>query len=346
MLEFFAVALPLTMAVVMVTSGVGKLRHPDDLSGWQQLGVPAVLRQRWLLLLHPWGELALGLALAVLGGVLGLLAALVCVVLMAAYTWVVLAALRRPEGAECACFGARKPVTRVTAIRNGWLTLVSVAAAAVIGANPLFGGAVAAAAEVAGVSQWSWIAATLVATFTAVLIMWPTADTVTGAASTTALVRATGSETPDENGVLDYVRTRTPAVPVTLADGSTANLRKLALRRPLLLMAVSETCGACEEVIARIGGYRELLPEVDVRVLVMDSPEHSTLTDTNEPQSLHDPKGYVRESIAEWPVPTAVLLGIDGMLAGGPESGSTGVDTFVGDIYESLHGARPVEPVR
>lgn len=340
MLESFAVILPLTMAVVMVMSGIAKLRHPDDLDGWRQLDVPSALRQQWLLRLHPWGELGLGIALAVLGGALGLLAALVCVVLMAAYTWVVLRALRRPEGAECACFGARKPVTAVTAIRNGWLTLVSAATATVIWTTPLFGGA-----AVAGIGQWSWIAAAVVAAATAVLILWPAPGATSSTAIPTALARpAMGAEAPDEDGMLDYIRTRTPAVPVTLADGTTANLRTLASRRPLLLMAVSASCGACEQVIARIGHYRSLLPEVDVRVLVMDSPEHSTLTDTNEPQSLHDPKGYVRASISDWPVPTAVLLGIDGMLAGGPESGSTGVETFVGDIYESLHGTRPAAP--
>jgi hypothetical protein len=172
--------------------------------------------------------------------------------------------------------------------------------------------------------------------------VWPSADASNGAvAHAVPVVPRRASETPGEDGMLDYVRTRTPAVPVTLADGTTANLRKLASHRPLLLMAVSETCGACEQVVARIGHYRELLPEVDVRVLVMDTPEHSSLTDVNEPQSLHDPEGYVRESIADWPVPTAVLLGIDGMLAGGPESGSDGVDAFVGDVYEGLHGTRP-----
>ncbi|WP_308467486.1 DoxX family protein [Rathayibacter soli] len=339
MLGTFAIALPLTMAIVMIASGIGKLRHPDDLSGWQQLGIPAALRQRWLLRLHPWGELALGVALAVLGGVLGVLAALICVLLMAAYTWVVIIALRRPEAAECACFGARKPVTRVTAVRNTWLTLVSAAAAAVIWTTPLFGGAVAA-----GVGEWAWVAAAVVAIITAVLIVWPAPGSAGPSVAQAALPRpAMALEMPDENGVIDYVRTRTPAVPVTLADGATVNLRALTSSKPLLLMAVSDTCGACEEVIARIGHYRETLPEVDVRVLVKDSPEHSTLTDTSEPQSLHDPNGYVRESIADWPVPTAVLLGIDGMLAGGPESGPTNVETFVGDIYESLHGTRPTE---
>ena len=46
-------------------------------------------------------------------------------------------------------------------------------------------------------------------------------------------------------------------------------------------------------------------------------------------------------SIEDWQVPTAVLFGIDGMLAGGPITGVTQIDSFIDDVYESLHGERP-----
>jgi hypothetical protein len=36
-----------------------------------------------------------------------------------------------------------------------------------------------------------------------------------------------------------------------------------------------------------------------------------------------------------------VLLGADGLLAGGPETGRDSIASFVSDIYESLHGERP-----
>jgi hypothetical protein len=78
-----------------------------------------------------------------------------------------------------------------------------------------------------------------------------------------------------------------------------------------------------------------------VRLLVSVSPSASRLTETAYPESLHDTEGYVRDSITAWPTPTAVLLGADGLLAGGPESGSAAISSFIGDIYESLHGERP-----
>ena len=48
------------MAVMLIVSGIAKLRRPDDLTGWAEMGVPKALRKQWLLVLHPWGEMALG----------------------------------------------------------------------------------------------------------------------------------------------------------------------------------------------------------------------------------------------------------------------------------------------
>jgi hypothetical protein len=140
---------------------------------------------------------------------------------------------------------------------------------------------------------------------------------------------------------LDYIRTRTPAVPVTLANGTIVNLRALAARKPILLLAVSSMCEPCESVVAKRAEWRELLPEVDIRLLLAEPASWSPWTERDEPQSLHDVEDYVAGSIGEWGTPTAVLLGADGMLAGGPITGDLGVERFVGDIYESLHGERP-----
>ena len=35
----------LILAGVLVASAVGKLRHPDDLAGWAELGVPTAFRR-------------------------------------------------------------------------------------------------------------------------------------------------------------------------------------------------------------------------------------------------------------------------------------------------------------
>lgn len=329
--EAFLVAFPLVLAAVLVASGVAKFRTPDDLAGWEALDVPAPLRREWLLRLHPWGEIVLGVAIALLGGWLGLLASVVAVALMVAYTVLVARVAARADDTSCACFGTQKRVTRLTVARNVWLTLLALASTAVIWANPLVGGALAT-----GVADWAWLLALAVAAVTVALILWP--ETEMPAATERAAGVPVAAADADDG---EYVRTRTPAVPVTLADGTTQNLRSIAAMKPLLLLAVSPTCASCQPVIGKVDTYRRLMPELDVRFLLSSPPEASTLIEHDEPQSLHDPEGYVRGSIEDWATPTAVLLGADGMLAGGPVSGAEEIDVFFDDVYESLHGERP-----
>lgn len=329
MVVALAVALPLVLSAVFVVSAAAKLRSPDDLSGWAEIGVPSPLRTKALLRLHPWAELALGFALAFLGGIPGVIAGFVGTGVMAVYLWLVARVRGASEDASCSCFGSRRPVTALTVVRNSWLLGVAVAATAVIWANPIWGGAV-----LAGTQNLGWVVGFAVAALTVAVILWPD--------------RPEESVTPNVPGVpgaegddqLDYVRTRTPAVPVTLADGTAANLRDLTSRRPMLLLAVSEFCGACVAVIESAPRWREMLPEVDVRLMTTMPPQESRLTDLTEPQSLHDPHNYVRGSIGEWATPAAVLLGADGLLAGGPVSGDREVNAFVEDIHESLRAMR------
>ena len=329
----------LIVVAVLIASGIAKLRMPDDASGWEALGIPAGLRRSWLIRLHPYGELLLAAVLLLVGGPLGIPAAAVAVLLFAAYLVLVWRAKRKTPDASCACFGERRPITSRTLVRNGWLLLVSLASLATIGSAPLWGGVLRAA-----VPEWAWILVIAAAVVTTVLVREP--GSVPAAAdvrSATDDGRPLAGDGPVDDGELeDYLRTRTPAVPVQLGDGTTMNLRDLSAQGPILLLAVSETCGSCTAVIERIDEYRALLPEVSVRFLLQNAPANSALTSSEEPQTLHDPHRYVSGSIADsWYTPTAVLLGADGMLAGGPVAGAEKIAEFVGDVYESLHGERP-----
>ncbi|GAB3603026.1 MauE/DoxX family redox-associated membrane protein [Microbacterium aureliae] len=320
MSEPFVFVLPLVLAGVLIGGALTKLRAPDDETGWAELGVPAPLRRPWLIRAHPWGELALAGALAALGGILGAFAAIAATLLMAAYLWLVVAAFRRRDETTCACFGTRSRVTRVTIVRNAWLTLLAIASVAVAAQAPPLGGAVAALGGV-------WIAALSVVAVTVALVLWPSrAAAQPGPAALPSI----------DSDELDYVRVRTPAVPVTQADGTVVNLRALAARRPILLLAVSETCSSCAPVIAKVEEWRSVVPEVEVRCLIQAAPEHTALRSTTEPQTLHDPSGYVRGSISDWSTPAAILLGSDGLLAGGPELGYTAISRFVADIRAAL----------
>jgi hypothetical protein len=79
---------------------------------------------------------------------------------------------------------------------------------------------------------------------------------------------------------------------------------------------------------------------------LISDPVDSAWAERDEPQSLHDVADYVQDSIGYTGTPSAVLLGADGLLAGGPVTGDLAVDRFVDDIYEGLHGVRPTrDPV-
>jgi hypothetical protein len=139
----------------------------------------------------------------------------------------------------------------------------------------------------------------------------------------------------------DYLRSPTPAVLVTLGDGTVTHLRQLSAHRPQLLVYVSDGCFSCNDVIAAVPSWRDDLPQLDVRVLVRQPVDGSALTSTEEPMSVHDTDGLVSESLGMRATPSAILLGADGLLAGGPVVGATAVPEFVSDIRQELEAARP-----
>lgn len=318
------------LAAVLIASGAAKLRTPDDVAGWEELGVPAVLRRHWLMRLHPIAELVLAAALLLLGGILGVLAAIMTFALFIVYLVMIWRVKKRVPDASCACFGERKPIIARTLLRNAWLVLLAATLTLGIGAAPLLGG-VATWVPTA----WPWLLA-LGAVAVTMMLVTDRAQPAVGQAPAEASP-VTASD--DELG--DYVRTRTPSVPITLGDGTGANLRTLAAQQPRLLLAVSEGCTSCTPVIDAADVWQWLLPELGVHLLVSTTPAESPLTRAVTPQTLHDPNHYVRDSIDDWRTPSAVLLGADGLLAGGPVTGYRDIESFIGDVYESLHGVRP-----
>src|SRR5690625_7397539 len=56
--------------------------------------------------------------------------------------------------------------------------------------------------------------------------------------------------------------------------------------------------------------------------------------------ALHDPQFSAREVLGAKTAPSAVLLGADGLLAGGPVTGGRGVIEFVDEIQEQLAAAQ------
>ena len=317
---------PILLAGVLVVSAIGKLRAPAR-SGdaFAAMGVPGWLDRPWVATAHPWAEIALAVLLLTAPGPLGLVAAVLVGLLMLVYLALVVRALRLPVDVDCACFGGfgGERVTVGTAVRNLWLVLLALVSVACAGSGAPFVSQIGALE--AGEGWWLLSLPAAAVTVWLVLGTGGDADAATAAASQ-----------GDEYLEGDFLRSRTPAVPVTLADGTRTTLRELSQARAQLLVYVSEGCGSCQDVIAAVPRWQQELPQVDVRLVLAASPEVTQLTSTDEPLSVHDTEMFVWDSFDMGGTPSAVLLGADGLLAGGPVRGNRAVPEFVAEIRHEL----------
>jgi hypothetical protein len=334
------VAAPLLLAAVLAVSGVGKLRDDDAATAaeWTDLGVPAALNTRTLRRAHPWAELALALALVVLPGWLGVAAAIAAVALTLAYLVMIARAAARPEPAECACFGtgARTAITGRTVARNALLVLLAVLAVvhAASAGSPL---AVLLGAPAA---TWGWLAGlALAVVVVGLLVPVPPAVVDDGAPDDALPARASGAAPYDAEG--EYLRTLTPFAVLEDRAGAKHNIVNLSARQAQLLVFMRAGCGPCTTTGNQVAEWQERLPELALRVVV-SQPIDSLEGDYAhwQPFAMHDPDGLAARMLRVSGTPTAVLLGTDGLLAGGPVSGSTAIAEFVEDVAAQLEEAR------
>ena len=148
---------------------------------------------------------------------------------------------------------------------------------------------------------------------------------------------------PEEDELLDYERDRIPAGVLQRSDGSLMTLRQLASHRAALLVFVSEGCGPCERVLDQMPRWIEdLSPFLQVKAVLsrpVDQLRERTTGRVGE-HALHDVQFSAREALGGRGAPSAVLLGADGLLAGGPVSGGSTVIEFVDEIWDQLQQAQ------
>ncbi|HKX68276.1 MAG TPA: MauE/DoxX family redox-associated membrane protein [Intrasporangium sp.] len=322
-----ALVSPLLLSFVLGLSGVAKLRSPRaSADAFDALRVPGPFSSSLVRQGHPWLEVLLAIALVTLPGRWQLAAAVAVLALLVVYLWLILRALSSTDPVDCACFGAigSDRVTPWTVLRNAWLVLL-----AVVGIPVAMGDTSVLARLVELGSEAWWLAAVAAGVVTIGLVMARPGQSDHSDEHVPA---------PDDDG--EYLRRPTPHLPVSLADGTTVSVRALAKRRPQLLVHVSELCGSCSATVAAVPGWREALPEVDIRLLLRSGADSSPWASVEEPQTIHDPPGYAAVTMEMPRTPSAVLLGVDGLLAGGPVTGPDAIRAFVEDITHELEAAR------
>lgn len=316
-----ALVVALTLVAVLLTSGIAKLRDPRATrDAFDALRVPSVVPADAAAAALPWVEIALAVLLLVspAGWLVPVTVALA--LLMLSYTVIVARALGFDEPVTCSCFGSlgRHDVDRTTLGRNVLLVVLSVAAvwfAADGGAAP------AAFADLDGGGWWA-LAAAAAAAAVAVLVV--------GAPSSRRAQVAADQE------LLDYERQPIPYAVVTLPGGRTSTLAELAATQARLLVVLNPHCGPCVRTAEKLDAWAtELDPVVGVLAVYPDEPSAARATEHAPELAVSEPELNVRR-LFPLGTPSAVLLGADGFLAGGPVVGEDPIAEFVAAVLGAL----------
>nr|WP_281497192.1 MauE/DoxX family redox-associated membrane protein [Ornithinimicrobium sp. F0845] len=317
----------LLLAAVLVASGVGKLRHPEGTAeAMIALKVPDALNRPWLLRAHPWAEIVLAVLLLTLPHPASLGVAVVALALFTTYLLLVWRVVASGEEASCNCFGSlgSGTVDGWTVTRNA--VLVAVALVTVVDAAT-GGSAIARFGDLG--TDWWWVLGLVVT-----------------AAVTYLVVREGDAPAADELEVMepeeDYLRLPIPDVPVRAQEGGAeTSLRDLAGERAQVLLLLNPGCGPCKMITGRVADWAREVPEIDFRVLHAMTHENAReLVPAWDPFYVQEVGGAVGSVFGQPGRPAAILLGMDGLLAGGPVQGHQAVEQLVADLTEQITAAR------
>ena len=349
------------ISIALLVSGVAKIpARTGTQDAMTSLRLPARAAHPLIARVLPWLEIALALLVWIPVVPWQVVLAVLTLTLMLAYLVIIARALRFDETVECSCFGtlASPTVSTATLARN--TLLVTLAAIAVASAAT---GVTARMLLTSPLLVITTVLALVVAIWLTVLVLggvrsadtapahtgqagaagYPGAVGQAGATSPSGAVDNNASASDPDAEELDYLRQPIPYALVEYADGRTTSLRTLTQQRPALLLLVSPGCGPCERVISHIAQWQaEIGSVVQILTLIrrsreaMDDP--ALRDDRFAGTVVRDPEGNVAEVFSSPGVPTAILLGADGLTAGGPVTGGDDVVGFVGEIREQLTG--------
>lgn len=323
----------LVPAAVLLAAGVSKIDPAARRGQGDFLRSIGWTLPRWMLVLHSVAEVAVALGLVITTGVLHTSISAAALMLAVAYLVMIGAALRQPSTPSCACFGAtEEPVDARALLRN--LLLVGFTAVGVVGSafghTPL---------GLLGGGTIAWVVAAMA---TAVLLWaaWPRRTGQTSQAGRAGHTAPAAAEQPVPIDELDYQRTPIPMVALQTQDGHDTTLRDLARERPQLLFFVTSGCGACHPTADSVSGWRSELPQLDLRLV--RGPADTGVADKwphEQPWMLVDTHTEALRLLETGGTPSAVLLGADGLLAGGPVHGNADIGQFVAEIRAELQNS-------
>ncbi|KRE43431.1 MauE/DoxX family redox-associated membrane protein [Knoellia sp. Soil729] len=333
------VVAPLVLVCVLAFSAVAKLGQGATLRTIiRNLRLPP-----WVLP-QPFARAVPGLELALTVGLLApwvpvfVVAAAASLVLMSAYWALIARGLTITPRPSCGCFGQAGDhrISGRTLVRN---TLLVAAAGAAL-TIALSGRTVWTLLSAGSVGDWLWLGLAALACLVTGLVLGGAPGPATPAPWPVPPPQEQESrdEPVDEGSDADdYVRAVTPHLVLHEPGVGPATLVELSAARAQLLVLVNCYCVSTLELLGRVEAWDARLSVVDVR-LVLSVAVNDGLAPYPR-GTLVDHGGLVWAGLGLTVSPSAVLLGADGFLAGGPVSGSQAVAAFVDDIEETLRQA-------
>jgi hypothetical protein len=315
---------PIACAVVLAVSGVAKLGDAAATrSAFKAMRVPTALSSPAAVRALPVAEIGLGALLLVTWGWALAVVATVVTVLFVAYAGLVARVLRDGATVDCHCFGSlgSSEVTRWTLARNAVLVVL---AALAVGYGAGGGGLLADAPDL-GRAGWAWVAMAALVAAAAVLVVAP------GQQRAAELM-----DVPDDQ-VLDYERAPIPFAMLMSEDGRSTTLVDLARRGAQLLVFLAPGCDSCAHTVARMAGWQRRLGPVQIAAVF--THELEVLPDDYRWKGVtrwKDVENGATNTFARLGRPSAVLLGADGLVAGGPVAGPVAIERFVEDVLAEL----------
>lgn len=334
---------PFILVAVVGLSASTKVGKGDTLrSVIANLDLPTWVLPSWLARAIPVIEIALVVGLLSPWARLFEVAATATLLLMLAY-WVLIArGLTITPRPSCGCFGdIDQPISRRTLLRNTLLVAAAGAAVALAGS----GRTVWSVLSDAGIADWLWLGLTLAACAVAVLVLgtkvevesppvWPEPSADLTADPFEPLCASDVAEEDDD----DYVRRPTPELLLHNPESGPITLAELSAERAQLLIFVNCYCASTTATAALIEGWQEQLTLADLR-LVFSVPIAGQFVGNVPPGTLVDHAAIAWRRLGLKDSPSALLLGADGYLAGGPVDGIDEIREFVEEVRDALSEA-------
>ena len=327
-------AVRVVLAVVFVVSAVAKLRDRtgsrEAVSGF---GVPAPLV----------GVVAAGLPVAELACATLLLlpdpaalwGAVASLILLGAFTAVVVANLLRDNRIECHCFGSvgdQGAIGWHTVARNGVFLVLAAAALVGAGGRPSVPGAVVDMPAVVATLWFVGLVALAVIVGLALVVQQLVSRYGAVLLRLEAVERATGLAEPAE----------APLFTLPDLDGELVSLEeKLADGQPAMVVFVSPSCSNCTDLLPDLAAWQKDDHGPHILVLSDGSVEdnRAKLADVAPLQVLLQPDRSMIDELGLLGTPAAILVGVDGLIAGAPVHGPDPIRTLIETTHSTLLGA-------